>query len=49
MAEWFVKYPWLAYSKFKEGAFCKISLVFAIEMAGKGCNQKLGAFVSPFL
>ncbi|XP_025420016.1 uncharacterized protein LOC112690263 isoform X2 [Sipha flava] len=34
-------FPWLAYSKYKEGAYCKYCIVFAFSGGGVG-HQKLG-------
>lgn len=41
---WFLNFPWLAYSKIENGAYCKYCVAFAKNEAGFK-NQKLGALV----
>lgn len=46
---WLGRWPWLAYSKSKDGAFCKYCVVFGKEYVGKGTHQKMGTLVAaPF-
>lgn len=42
--KWFLNFPWLAYSKSENGAYCKYCVAFAKNEAGVN-NQKLGALV----
>ncbi len=46
---WLSRYQWMVYSREHDGVFCKNCAVFAVEMVGKGCHQKLGGLVTkPF-
>ncbi|CAH1984481.1 unnamed protein product [Acanthoscelides obtectus] len=46
---WLKRFNWLAYSKAKDGTYCKFCVLFANEFTGKGQHQKLGALVTmPF-
>lgn len=42
--KWFLNFPWLAYSKSENGAYCKYCVAFVKNEAGVN-NQKLGALV----
>jgi hypothetical protein len=49
---WLAEFPWLCYSEYKQGAFCKYCTTFANEnsVVGKGSHMKLGFFVNePFV
>ena len=43
---WLNTFPWLAYSKAKEGAFCVYCVLFATPTVGKGSHQSTGVLVS---
>jgi len=46
---WLKRFNWLAYSKEKDGAYCKFCVLFANEFGGKGQHQKLESLVTqPF-
>lgn len=44
---WLIEFPWLAYSEVKEGAYCRVCVLFLnlCESVGKGDHQCLGALV----
>ena len=45
---WLVRFPWLAYSEYLYGAFCKICFLFLDrndKQVGKGDTQKVGSLV----
>ncbi|KAL4132705.1 hypothetical protein QTP88_009814 [Uroleucon formosanum] len=44
--KWLETFKWLAYSKLREGLFCKICVLFLnLNQAGKGSHKKLGKLV----
>jgi len=43
--QWIDLFPWILYSKIKNGINCKYCLIFAKDISGKGNNQTLGNFV----
>lgn len=44
-----MEYPWLTYSKFEDGIYCKYCVIFANDWAGQSTSQPLGQFVNqPF-
>lgn len=43
--DWIKDFPCLAYSKSKDGIYCKVCLIFCSNGSGKGGHQKLGRFV----
>lgn len=46
---WLLDYPWLVYSKSKNGVYCKYCCLFATECPGNSRSQSLGQFVKePF-
>lgn len=44
--EWLRRFPWLSYSDFKNGAFCRFCVIFAPECVGKGSIQPVSTLVS---
>lgn len=42
---WLEKWSWLAYSKEKDGAYCKYCIAFGPEFSGKGAHQKVESLV----
>ncbi|KAK7003521.1 52 kDa repressor of the inhibitor of the protein kinase [Biomphalaria glabrata] len=46
---WLSRFPWISYSEYKSGAFCRICVIMGRSLEGKGTHQRLGQLVSePF-
>ncbi|XP_033213994.1 zinc finger MYM-type protein 1-like [Belonocnema kinseyi] len=44
---WLQKYPWLIYSAVEDGAYCRVCILFAQKIVGKGKHERFNSLVQP--